>query len=406
MRYNIEEIVKGLESDDRHVRKASILACTGNNQDDAKMRKNWFESSDANKIAAAIVNSPHCGCFEGLDTVLEAINHDYDYGFAEKLLLKTYKKSSSLIFDEYPPELYCRFYSAELIRTAVYDSIVVSSSRNKKMIESNEWYLKLYALYEATKAPGVLDFCQIAEILTSFGMPNEVNEVAAEAIRALKVPLPALQKLYDRANSIHERILIMRATKGRIDGSLVFDPNNLSDDEIRECAGLHFSDKVIEKWRKGTEKEKAVAMNVLKTRPTLPSVIVRSGLLSQNLLVREAAAEYYFRYGDEEKPYRTFFPADKVYKKCVGNVIVEGHIPKKATVRESACGGGRASAFITKKVHGTSFGQNIGIAFYNCKTVYRPNNIIYCTGFDASFNEHGNGFHFFNSFEEARKYYY
>ena len=110
---------------------------------------------------------------------------------------------------------------------------------------------------------------------------------------------------------------------------------------------------------------------------------------------------------DKNDPlFRSFEPPKKVYKKCIGDVIVVAEIPEDAFIR-----GGYSTKCRTNKakiidILGDICGEKVGISSYDDKVWYRIGDEIVIEDFDFSNEECAPGFHFFCSEEMARKYVY
>lgn len=101
---------------------------------------------------------------------------------------------------------------------------------------------------------------------------------------------------------------------------------------------------------------------------------------------------------------RSFSPPDKVYKKCLGNVIVEAHIPGDAKVRGKSGVKCRASKAIITNIFGTMNGLSIGISSHDNNTIYKVGDTIEIDDFDEGIEFCSTGFHFFCTREEAEQY--
>ena len=101
---------------------------------------------------------------------------------------------------------------------------------------------------------------------------------------------------------------------------------------------------------------------------------------------------------------RSFEPPERVYKKCVANVIVIAEIPKDAHVRGQEGHKCRASKARIVEVVGDFCGEPVGISVYDRTTTYYAGDEIEIDDFDLSDEECSQGFHFFCTRAEAERY--
>ena len=136
----------------------------------------------------------------------------------------------------------------------------------------------------------------------------------------------------------------------------------------------------------------------------VPLEVIERGLHDEYWRVRAAAMKLYEDRGIELPPTRTFEPPERVYKKCVGSVIVVAEIPKDAHVRGKEGRKCRASKAKIIEVIGDYCGESVGISVYDKTTTYYPGDEIEIDNFDLSDEECSFGFHFFCTIEEAKRY--
>lgn len=103
-------------------------------------------------------------------------------------------------------------------------------------------------------------------------------------------------------------------------------------------------------------------------------------------------------------PYRALEPPKKVYKKCMGNVIVVATIPDDAEVRGSYNSKCRTNKAKIIDIIGTLRGVQVGVLMYDMITTYFIGDDVYIDDFDLSNNECSTGFHFFCDIEQAKDY--
>lgn len=107
-------------------------------------------------------------------------------------------------------------------------------------------------------------------------------------------------------------------------------------------------------------------------------------------------------------PTRVIESGDKVYKRCLGEVIVVAKIPDTADIRGDKNKYGdikyRANQAEIVDIIGDFFGEKVGISCYDGETQYRVGDVIKILDFDHSDTICSTGFHFFLTLEEARNY--
>ncbi len=145
-------------------------------------------------------------------------------------------------------------------------------------------------------------------------------------------------------------------------------------------------------------------MNYLHSIKDIPVEVIEQGLKDSDWRVRAAAMNACRQNGITIPASRTIEPPNRVYKKCVGGIIVVAEIPKDAHVRGSIGHKCRASKAIIKEIIGDLCGEPIGISKYDLRTVYYAGDEIEIPDFDLGVEECSTGFHFFCSIEEARAY--
>lgn len=97
---------------------------------------------------------------------------------------------------------------------------------------------------------------------------------------------------------------------------------------------------------------------------------------------------------------RVVEPPERVYQKCVGDVIVVATIPDDAQIKVGRCGDYRASKAVIVEIIGQLCGEPTAISFRD--------NRLYYAGDEAIFDDFGhgtrgrfNGFHFYCTMQEA-----
>ena len=131
---------------------------------------------------------------------------------------------------------------------------------------------------------------------------------------------------------------------------------------------------------------------------------IERGLKDSDCDVRTAAMNACVRLGYEIPLIRTIEPPEKVYKKCVGNVIVVASIPDDAEIRGNINGKCRTNKAKIVDIIGDFAGEKVGISVWDKKTTYFIGDNIEIDNFDRSFEECSTGFHFFCTKEQAEAY--
>lgn len=134
--------------------------------------------------------------------------------------------------------------------------------------------------------------------------------------------------------------------------------------------------------------------------------IIKQGLNDDNWIVRKVAIKYIKDNNIENVyvPYRAIEPPKKVYKKCMGDVIVVATIPDDAEVRGSYNNKCRTNKAKIIDIIGTFGEVKVGISMYDMTTTYFVGDDVYIDDFDLSNRECSTGFHFFCDIEQAKNY--
>ena len=159
---------------------------------------------------------------------------------------------------------------------------------------------------------------------------------------------------------------------------------------------------VIERWLQDSDwRVRHAAMNACVGRD-VPIEVIERGLKDRDWRVRNAAMKLAKGRGMEVKPYRSFEPPARVYKKCLSNVIVVAEIPADAEVRGGFGRGCRANKATIVEVIGDVCGEPVGISLYDKETTYYVGDEIEVENFDLSNAECSTGYHFFCTMDEAK----
>ena len=161
---------------------------------------------------------------------------------------------------------------------------------------------------------------------------------------------------------------------------------------------------IIERGLKDSDwRVRRAAMNACVGRTDIPLDIIERWLEDSDWHVRYAATKA-CKGRDDVPLIRKFEPPERVYKKCLGDVIVVAEIPKDAQVRGSFSGKCRANKAKIVDVIGTFGGEKVGISLYDKKTAYLVGDEVEIEDFDLSNDECAAGFHFFCTIEQAKEY--
>lgn len=150
---------------------------------------------------------------------------------------------------------------------------------------------------------------------------------------------------------------------------------------------------------------RAAAMKACEGRTDISEDTILKGLADGNEQVRYAARLVALRRGIMVPVIRRIEPPEKVYKKCLNNVIVVAHIPDDAEIRynprKKKC---RANKAVILDIIGDFHGQKVGIAKHDLSTTYSVGDEIFIADFDMSDEECAPGFHFFCTKQDAEAY--
>ena len=162
--------------------------------------------------------------------------------------------------------------------------------------------------------------------------------------------------------------------------------------------------EVIERGLKDPDCDvRAAAMNACNGKD-VPLEVIERGLKDPDWRVRAAAMKQCGKRGIPIPIIRTFEPPERVYKKCVGGVIVVAEIPKDAQVRGAVGEKCRANKAKIVDVIGDFCGEPVGISIWDKKTTYYVGDEIEVENFDMSNETCSTGYHFFCTKAEAKRY--
>ena len=136
----------------------------------------------------------------------------------------------------------------------------------------------------------------------------------------------------------------------------------------------------------------------------VPLETIERWLKDEDWRVRAAAMNACKRMGIEIPVIRTIEPPKRVYKKCVGGVIVVAEIPNDAQVRGKVSGKCRCNKAKIVDIIGDFAGEKVGISIWDRTTTYFIGDDVEIDNFDMSNEECSTGFHFFCTKEQAESY--
>ena len=158
---------------------------------------------------------------------------------------------------------------------------------------------------------------------------------------------------------------------------------------------------MIQTWLKDEDCDvRAAAMNACQGRD-IPLDIIQTGLKDEDCDVRAAAMN---ACQGRDIVTRTIDPPQRVFKKCINNVIVVALIPDDANVRGTFNSKCRADKAEIIDIIGDVSGYKVGISMYDKSTAYFVGDKVVIKDFDFSAAKCSTGFHFFNTLEEAQDY--
>lgn len=140
------------------------------------------------------------------------------------------------------------------------------------------------------------------------------------------------------------------------------------------------------------------------SRQKLSLEIIEKWLKDADWRVRQAAMNACKKAGIPIPTIRTIEPPQKVYKKCVGGVIVVAEIPKDAQIRGQITGKCRTNKAKIVDIIGDFAGEKVGVSIWDKTTTYFIGDDVVIDNFDMSGEECSAGFHFFCTLKQAEDY--
>ena len=173
---------------------------------------------------------------------------------------------------------------------------------------------------------------------------------------------------------------------------------------MNACNGKDVPLEVIEKGLKDSDCDvREAAMNACVGKD-VPLEVIEKWLKDSDWHVRAAAMKVCKKVEIPIPTIRTIEPPQKVYKKCVGGVIVVAEIPKDAQVRGKTTGKCRTNKAKIVDIIGDFAGEKVGISIWDKTTTYFIGDDVEIDDFDMSDEECSTGFHFFCTLKQAEQY--
>ena len=189
-----------------------------------------------------------------------------------------------------------------------------------------------------------------------------------------------------------------------IEKGLKDDDCDVRQAAMNACQGKDVPLEVIEKGLKDDDwRVRQAAMNACQGKD-VPLEVIEKGLKDDDCDVRQAAMNACQKVGIPIPTIRTVEPPQKVYKKCVGGVIVVAEIPKDAQVRGKTTGKCRTNKAKIVDIIGDFAGEKVGISIWDKTTTYFIGDDVIIDDFDMSNEECSTGFHFFCTLKQAEDY--
>ena len=123
------------------------------------------------------------------------------------------------------------------------------------------------------------------------------------------------------------------------------------------------------------------------SRKKLSLEVIEKWLKDDDYDVRQAAMNACQKVRIPIPTIRTVEPPQKVYKKCVGGVIVVAEIPKDTQVRGKATGKCRTNKAKIVDIIGDFAGEKVGISIWDKTTTYFIGDDVIIDDFDMSNEE-------------------
>ena len=217
-------------------------------------------------------------------------------------------------------------------------------------------------------------------------MPDKIN-------RGLHNPYPEIVLMTLR--SIIER---SELTLDIIEWCLGYTNDRVKMAAAKSCTNILIPNETIMAWINSRDFYKQIAAAYACKKSTDATEKYLGLLLDlKNEKVHRLALE--IEGAIPKSPLRnTFTPPEKVYKKCLGGVIVVATIPEDAVVYGSEDGPCRASKAKIVDIEGNYYGEKVGISIYDLSTAYRIGDEISFDAkeFDQTYRDHnGPGYYFF-----------
>ena len=343
---------------------------------------------------------------------LEIIVPTIDIEIGRKILRNAYEEGTDL-FLLFPPDLYSKYYTPELISKYVHSTSISADHANDYLFgrkNCTAWYYKVAGAIAASM-PELRSKISYSPLLTFLGKEDnsysEVRNAAIEALRAYNLKFDQIERLYQESTKEFERVSWMKIAKGRSDVSLALVPNNMTDYELPLIQDLTINPDIAKTWT-NTDNEKAASIYWGMGSPSqhkndedyIDKIL--DGTEKASDVLKIAAILQNKDWG--RAPYRSFEPPTTVYQKCLGGVIVEAEVLLDAEVREKD-GYCRASKVLITDIIGDVLGEDFAISKDSSHRIYEVGDIVdFSYDFDIELDVIGrNGFKFYKTLDEAKK---
>lgn len=341
---------------------------------------------------------------------LEILVPAIDIEIGRMVLKNAYEKGTDL-FRLFPPDLYSKYYTHELISEYIHSAPISTNLVNDYLFGRRgctAWCHKVAGAIAASM-PELREGVTYVPLLKYLRSDNysDVRDTAIEALRTFNLKHSQIEHCYLDSFDQIERISWMKIAKGRADVLLEINPDRMSENELPNILGLTIDPEVAINWT-SSDREKAASIYWGMGSPGqhkndedyIDKIL--DGTEEASDVLKIAAISQNKDWG--RAPYRSFEPPTAVYQKCLGGVIVEAEVLPDAEVREKD-GYCRASKVLITDIIGDVFGEDFAISKDSSHRIYEVGDIVdFSYDFDIELDVIGrNGFKFFKTLDEAKK---